>query len=587
MSTDSARPALHLPARYLAIVQDILRRYLPLAEVWAYGSRVKGDHHDASDLDLVARQPDDLTRPQPDLDEVAAAFSDSDLPILVQIVDWARIPAAFREEIEAGYAVLQAADDASAASTDTHFLAPTLRRGSVVGPLQRPVSTHRIALPGRLDTGASPLAPTLERGSRKRAWRYCTLGHVIELKRGYDLPQSDRRPGSVPVVSSSGVSGWHDEAKVKAPGVVTGRYGTLGEVHYITKDYWPLNTTLYVRDFKGNDARFISYFLQSLDFQAANDKSSVPGLNRNDLHRYEVAVPPPFEQRAIAVVLGALDDKIEQNRRTAQALERLARAIFRAWFVDFEPVKAKAAGATAFPSMPQPVFDALSDRFVDSEIGPVPEGWDVWQHRVAELEAQGALSVGDGYRAKRSELADSGLPFIRAGNVNGNVNTEGAELLCEQSAAKAGPKRSRVWDTVFTSKGTVGRIGLITPWTGDVIYAPQVCYWRSLDERTIDPFFLHLWICSASFTNQWMAVKGNTDMADFVSLSDQRAMRLAVPPSSLQSALRSIVEPLFRLKAETDFESRKLAEMRDYLLPKLLSGALRVKDAATAAEGLA
>ena len=86
---------------------------------------------------------------------------------------------------------------------------------------------------------------------------------------------------------------------------------------------------------------------------------------------------PLDEQRAIAGVLGALDDKIEQNRRTARALERLARAIFRAWFVDFEPVKAKAAGATAFPSMPQPVFDALPTRFVDSEIGPVPEGWEV------------------------------------------------------------------------------------------------------------------------------------------------------------------------------------------------------------------
>jgi len=100
--------SLHLPKGYLAIVQAILRRYLPQAEVWAYGSRVNGDHYDASDLDLVVRRPDDLTRRQPDLDEVAAAFSDSDLPILVQILDWARIPAAFREEIEAGYVVLQA-----------------------------------------------------------------------------------------------------------------------------------------------------------------------------------------------------------------------------------------------------------------------------------------------------------------------------------------------------------------------------------------------------------------------------------------------------------------------------------------------
>ena len=87
-------------------------------------------------------------------------------------------------------------------------------------------------------------------------------------------------------------------------------------------------------------------------------------------------VPSSNEQRAIADVLGALDDKIEQNRLTARALDRLARTILRAWFIDFEPIKAKAAGAASFPSMPQPVFDALPTRFVDSEIGPVPEGWE-------------------------------------------------------------------------------------------------------------------------------------------------------------------------------------------------------------------
>jgi type I restriction enzyme S subunit len=99
-------------------------------------------------------------------------------------------------------------------------------------------------------------------------WRECALGEVIELKRGYDLPQQERRPGAVPLVSSSGVTDHHAEAMAKGPGVVTGRYGTLGQVFYIEQDFWPLNTTLYVRDFKGNDPRFISYFLRGLDFLA-------------------------------------------------------------------------------------------------------------------------------------------------------------------------------------------------------------------------------------------------------------------------------------------------------------------------------
>jgi len=321
-------------------------------------------------------------------------------------------------------------------------------------------------------------------------------------------------------------------ANLARPGdIVFTQRGTLGQVALVPDAPWD-RYVVSQSQMKATvnpdlaDPLFVYYYFTNPAEQhyiiANAIQTGVPHSNLGQLRAHPMRVPSLCEQRAIADVLGALDDKIEQNRRTAQALERLARAIFRAWFVDFQPVKAKAAGATVFPSMPQPVFDALPTGFVDSKIGPVPEGWEVFQHRVAELEAQGALSVGDGYRAKRSELADSGFPFIRAGNVNGTVNTEGAELLCAESATKAGPKRSRVWDTVFTSKGTVGRIGLITPWTGDVVYAPQVCFWRSLDERTIDPFFLHLWICSDSFTHQWMAVKGNTDMADFVSLSDQR-----------------------------------------------------------------
>ena len=117
-----------------------------------------------------------------------------------------------------------------------------------------------------------------------RVWREVSLGDVLELKRGYDLPARDRIPGSVPLVSSSGITYHHAVSMAKGPGVVTGRYGTLGEVFFIPQDFWPLNTTLYVRDFKGNDPRFISYFLRSLDFRAYSDKAAVPGLNRNHLH---------------------------------------------------------------------------------------------------------------------------------------------------------------------------------------------------------------------------------------------------------------------------------------------------------------
>ena len=140
--------------------------------------------------------------------------------------------------------------------------------------------------------------------------------------------------GSVPVVSSSGVTGRHDTAKVKGPGVVTGRYGTLGEVFFITGDFWPLNTSLYVQDFKGNDPRFSAYFLKSILGNPNSDKAAVPGVNRNDLHALSVRVTRDIgEQRAIASILSVYDDLIENNRQRIRLLEQAARLLYEEWFV--------------------------------------------------------------------------------------------------------------------------------------------------------------------------------------------------------------------------------------------------------------
>ncbi len=204
-------------------------------------------------------------------------------------------------------------------------------------------------------------------------WREVRLGDVVTLQRGFDLPSQRRKPGAIPIVSSSGISGRHIEAKVVGPGVVTGRYGTIGQVFFVDEDFWPLNTTLYVRDFKGNDPLFVSYLLRTLDFQSHNDKSSVPGVNRNHLHTAKVRVPPLSEQRAIAAILSALDDKIELNRRMNRTLEAMARAIFTSWFVDFDPVRAKMEGRQPF-GMDADTAALFLDAFEDSPLGQIPRG---------------------------------------------------------------------------------------------------------------------------------------------------------------------------------------------------------------------
>ena len=166
------------------------------------------------------------------------------------------------------------------------------------------------------------------------SWETIQLGEFLTLKRGYDLPSSKREEGTVPIVSSSGVTGYHNVAKIEGPGVATGRYGTLGEVFFINEDYWPLNTALYVQDFKGNNPRFTAYFLKSILTATSSDKAAVPGVNRNDLHTRRVRVTRDLSQQTeIASILSAYDDLIENNRRQIQLLERAARLLYKEWFV--------------------------------------------------------------------------------------------------------------------------------------------------------------------------------------------------------------------------------------------------------------
>jgi type I restriction enzyme S subunit len=161
-----------------------------------------------------------------------------------------------------------------------------------------------------------------------QVWKTLEFGKVATLQRGYDLTYRERKPGSVPVLTSTGVTDTHAEARERGPGVVTGRYGTIGEVFFVEEDYWPHNTTLFVKDFHGNDPAFVAYLLRTIDFQTHSGKSGVPGVNRNDLHSLMVRIPPTVgEQRAIAralrdvdALLGALDQLIAKKRDLKRAV---------------------------------------------------------------------------------------------------------------------------------------------------------------------------------------------------------------------------------------------------------------------------
>ncbi|MFB2768321.1 restriction endonuclease subunit S [Pelatocladus sp. BLCC-F211] len=160
-------------------------------------------------------------------------------------------------------------------------------------------------------------------------WVEKRLGEIATLQRGFDLPTSTRRSGNIPVISSSGFSGTHDTAMVSAPGVVTGRYGTIGEIFWIEEDFWPLNTSLFVKDFHGNYPLFVYYLLQRVDLKKFSDKTGVPGINRNDVHKIKVLLAPIEEQRKIAEILGTWDSAIALTEKLITAQQKRKKALMQ------------------------------------------------------------------------------------------------------------------------------------------------------------------------------------------------------------------------------------------------------------------
>jgi len=391
-------------------------------------------------------------------------------------------------------------------------------------------------------------------------WQEVRLGEAIELKRGYDLPSRDRRAGPFPIVSSSGISGRHAEAKAKAPGVVIGRYGTLGEVYYITEDYWPLNTSLYVRDFKGNDPQFISYFLRSLDVSAYSDKAAVPGLNRNDLHTAEVRLPPVAEQNAIAQILGTLDEKIELNRRVSETMEAMARALFKSYFVDFDPVRAKAEGREL--GMPRPIADLFPDRLEDSVQGDIPAGWTIrGLDEIARFLNGLALQ-------KYPPTEGRSLPVIkiaqlRAGNAT-RADAASADLPPDYIVEDG--------DVLFSWSGSLECV----VWAGGRGALNQHLF--KVTSTEFPNWFYYFWIHQHLEGFRHVAAGKATTMGHIQRhhLSDAK---IVLPPAELLTAIDGLMASLVEGTWRRGVQSRTLADVRDALLPKLISGELRVPQA--------
>ena len=415
------------------------------------------------------------------------------------------------------------------------------------------------------------------------SWSHMLLGDLIELKRGYDLPKKQRVAGHVPLISSAGLSDCHDEAKVKGPGVITGRYGTIGEVFYIKDDFWPLNTTLYVKDFKGNHPKFIYYFLKTINYLQFSDKAAVPGVNRNHLHKASILVPLNIdEQKQIAKILSDLDDKIHLNNQINQTLESIAQALFKSWFVDFDPVRAKIVAKqegnnpefaamcvisgkseVELHQMAEDDFAELQataalfpDELVESELGEVPKGWEV-----NSLGNICNFTPGSAFKPEYQGQTQGEIPFIKVSdmNLNGNeIFIVKANNYIDNSLQKERKfKLHEEGATVFAKIG----VALISN-RRRVLTMPTIIDNNMMSASPLKglstPYYLYTLVSGTALP--------------YLNVSDLRKILIVHPTINLLNKFELIANPLLQKIKLNSVQCEGLVTLRDNLLPKLLSG---------------
>ena len=498
---------IDLAPHHLETVESILAEHVPDCEVRAFGSRAKWEGWEYSDLDLaVVRNNKHDWQTIPRLKE---AFEESDLPIRVDVLDWHDLAEDFREAVVADCVVVQQA--------------------------VRPFN-----------------------------WRETTVGEFAPLIYGRSLPASRRNTsGKVPVYGSNGVAGYHDSSLTEGPTVIVGRKGTAGAVHYSPAPCWPIDTTFFVTGRDEELVRFKYYALSALGLDAMNADSAVPGLNRNAAHARELRVPGEPEQRAIVDVLGALDDKIEVNRRMSETLKEMARALFRSWFVDFDPVRAKAEGR---PSGLPPDLDALfPSSFEESELGEIPTGWNVRPLR--DLVEQ---------------VRDSEEPWDLPETVFDHYSIPAFDQ--DQTPREEYGKEIKSRKFSITSK--VVLVSRLNPDIERVWLATSACDKRAICSteflvlRTQPPVhysYVYSLARSRHFQDSLKSlVTGTSRSHQRVSADAVLALNVICPSAAIFGGFDRQTRALLDQSLMCRSASHNIAMQRDVLLPRLLSGKLRV-----------
>ena len=420
------------------------------------------------------------------------------------------------------------------------------------------------------------------------------LNEFILLQRGFDLPQGERIYGDVPVVASTGIAGFHNEYKVGAPGVVIGRSGTIGGGQYITQNFWPLNTTLWVKDFKGHNARYVYYLLKSIDFQRFNVGTGVPTLNRNHLSSVLVKNLEYKNEKVIAKILGDLDDKIYLNNQINQTLESIAQAIFKSWFIDFDPVRAKIAAKqegkdpelaamcvisgkseAELRQMAKEDFAELQataalfpDELVESELGEVPKGWEI-----TNINAVTASIFSGGTPSTKDMTYWNGeIPWLSSGETRNKIIVSTEKSITETAVKKSSTKLAIFGDILIASAGQ-GHTRGQTSFNAIECYINQSIVALRANDK-VSPYWLYY--CLEPRYDEMRSLSDSHSSRGSLTTKLLASMPVILPTKELVLSFDKLIKSMLTQQVKNLKETKILKETRDALLPKLLSGEIDV-----------
>ena len=507
--TQATAPAIDIDILERTTIQRMLGRHLPGVTVWAYGSRVRWNARPQSDLDLVAFAPPEQRDAVLQLRE---AFEESSLPFTVDLLIWDELPESFHRNIEAEYVVLQSAKEENS----------------------------------------------------NNAWREAVWGELATLEYGKSLRGYHTSTGHYRVYGTNGQIGWHSEPLCPNASVIIGRKGAYRGVHYSPDSFFVIDTAFYLKPKVEIDTRWAYYQLLTMGINGMDSGSAIPSTSREDFYGLPVVVPPLPEQHAIAHILGALDDKIELNRRMNQTLEEMARAIFQDWFVDFGPVRAKLEGRESY--LPLELWALFPERLVDSELGKIPEGW--------EVKALGEVVDVAGGTTPSTKIPDYWDGGIHCWATPKDLSSLSVPVLLdtERKITDSGLKRigsglQPKGTVLLSSRAPIGYLAI-----NEVPVAINQGFIAIQPRKGVSNLFLLYW-CKSSLDEIVSHANGSTFLE--ISKSNFRQIPLVMPTLPVSDAYHPLASNLYDRIIANERSSRALAAQRDLLLPKLVSGEVR------------